>query len=64
MSLKNKEYKKADLVAVGMVDGITEQQCRGCHNAESPFVGPDYVFDFEANKEEGTHEKFALKYQH
>jgi hypothetical protein len=64
MSLKNKEYKKADLVAVGMVGEITEEQCRGCHNTESPFVGPDYVFDFEANKEVGTHEKFALKYEH
>ena len=41
MSLKNKEYKKAEIVAVGMVDQITEQQCRGCHNTESPFVGED-----------------------
>ena len=31
---------------------------------QSPFVGPDYVFDFEANKDKGTHEKFPLKYQH
>jgi hypothetical protein len=64
MSLKNKEYKKADLVAVGMVDQVTEGQCKGCHNTESPFVGPDYVFDFEANKDKGTHEKFPLKYPH
>ncbi len=64
MSLKNKEYKKADLVAVGMVGEITEAQCRGCHNAKSPFVGEGYVFDFAARKEEGTHEKFALKYPH
>jgi hypothetical protein len=64
MSLKNKEYKKADLLAVGMVDQITEQQCVGCHNADSPFVGDDYVFDFESRKDEGTHEKFPLKYQH
>jgi len=64
MSLKNKEYKRADIVAAGLVDNITEEQCRGCHNEESPFVGPDYVFDFEANKENGTHEKFALKFEH
>jgi hypothetical protein len=64
MTLKNKEYKKADLVAVGMVDQITEQQCVGCHNADSPFVGDDYVFDFESRKNDGTHEKFPLKYQH
>jgi len=64
MSLKNKEYKKDELVGVGLVGQITEAQCRTCHNEESPFVGPDYVFDFEANKDKGTHEKFPLKYQH
>ncbi len=64
MSLKNKEYKKADLVAVGMVGEITEDQCKGCHNTDSPFVGDDYVFDFAANKDTGTHEKFPLKYPH
>ncbi len=64
MTLKNREYKKAELVAVGMVDTITAEQCNGCHNADSPFVGDDYVFDFEARKDEGTHEKFPLKYDH
>jgi hypothetical protein len=64
MSLKNKEYKKADLVAVGLVGTITAGQCAACHNNESPFVGKDYVFDFEARKTQGTHEKFPLKYAH
>ena len=64
MSLKNKEYKKADLVAVGMVDAVGEAQCLPCHNSESPFVADDFVFDFEANKDTGTHEKFPMKYQH
>lgn len=64
MSLKNKEYKKADIVAVGLVAEITVEQCESCHNSDSPFVGDDYVFDFEAKKDTGTHEKFALKYQH
>ncbi len=64
MSLKNKEYKKADIVAVGMVDTVSEAQCTGCHNADSPFVAADFKFDFEANKEKGTHEKFPLKYKH
>jgi len=27
-------------------------------------VGKDYVFDFEARKTKGTHEKFPLKYAH
>ena len=64
MSLKNKEYKRADIVAVGMTDQITAAVCEGCHNTKSPFVGDDYVFDFETKKDEGTHENFPLKYQH
>jgi hypothetical protein len=64
MTLKNKEYKKADLVAVGLVGTVSAEQCTGCHNAESPFVADDFVFDFEANKDTGTHENFPLKYTH
>jgi len=64
MTLKNKEYKKAELVAVGMVDEVTAERCTGCHNSESPFVADDFVFDFESTKDEGTHEKFPLKYEH
>jgi hypothetical protein len=64
MSLKNKEYKKAEIVAVGMVDTVGEPQCTGCHNSESPFVGDDHVFDFAAKKDEGTHDHTPLKYQH
>ncbi len=64
MSLENKEFKKPDLVAVGLTAQITKSTCEGCHNTNSPFVGKDYVFDFEARKTQGTHEKIALKYQH
>jgi len=64
MSLSNKEFKRADLEAVGLVASITETQCVTCHNTKSPFVGDDYVFDFAKRKDQGTHEKFPLKYQH
>ena len=64
MTLKNKSYKKAELVAVGLVDTVGEAQCVGCHNADSPFVSDDFVFDFDANKDLGTHAKQALKYPH
>ena len=65
MSLKNQEYKKEEIVAVGMVGEITAETCtKLCHNTKSPFVGEDYVFDFAVNKDKGTHEKFPLKYQH
>ncbi len=64
MSIKNKDYKKADIVAVGLVAEITVAGCAKCHNDKSPFVGKDYVFNFEERKAQGTHEKFPLKYQH
>ena len=64
MTLKNKEYKLADLLPLGLVEKVSEAQCVGCHNSESPFVGDDFVFDFEANKDLGTHDKFPLKYSH
>ena len=64
MTLKNNNYKKQELVAVGLVGTITAEQCTVCHNEKSPFVENGFVFDFEANKEAGTHEKFPLKFQH
>lgn len=64
MSLKNKEYKLAEVVAAGMVEKVSEEQCSSCHNSDSPFVGDDYVFDYEAKKNAGTHEHFPLKYEH
>ncbi|MCP4202263.1 MAG: hypothetical protein GY769_10035 [bacterium] len=64
MSLKNKEYKRADVVAAGMVEKVGAEQCNGCHNSESPFVAEGYVFDYEGNKDGGTHEHYPLKYNH
>ncbi len=64
MTLDNKEYVKADIVAVGLVDTVGEAQCIGCHNSESPFVDEGFVFDYEAVKDQGTHEHYPLKYSH
>jgi hypothetical protein len=64
MSLKNREYKRAQVVAAGMVETVGNAQCVTCHNSESPFVADDFVFDFEANKDQGVHEIFPLKYSH
>lgn len=64
MSLKNKEYKKADVVAAGMVASVSAEQCVNCHNTDSPFVGPDFVFDFDTKKDEGRHDHIPLKYEH
>lgn len=62
MSLKNKEYKRAEVVAVGMVEKVGEEQCVQCHNENVPIEG--YTFDFETKKAEGTHENIPLKYNH
>jgi hypothetical protein len=64
MTLKNKEYKRSEIVAAGMVEKVGVEQCQQCHNTDSPFVGDDYVFDFATRKDEGTHENIPLKYPH
>lgn len=60
MSLKNKEYKRSELVAAGMVIPSAET-CHTCHNQKSPFYQP---FDYEARKRQGTHTHRPLKYKH
>jgi len=62
MSLKNKEYKLSEVVAAGMVEKVGEEQCAVCHNENVPIE--DYTFDYEAQKDEGRHENFPLKYNH
>ncbi len=62
MHLKNKNYKLADVVKVGLVSPVTGDTCTElCHNEKSPFFK---AFDFKERKEEGTHEHFPLKYVH
>jgi hypothetical protein len=60
MSLKNKNYKRDELVAAGMVIP-SEKTCLTCHNEKSPFFKP---FDYEARKIQGTHEHLPLKFSH
>jgi len=61
MGFKNKEYKRADLVAVGLVHPVGEAQCVVCHNEKNPFFKE---FDFETRKREGIHEHFPLQFKH
>ena len=64
MTLKNKDYKRADLLKLGLV-AISAETCTGqCHNNKSPFVGKDYVFNYEQRRAQGTHEHAALRFQH
>lgn len=64
MTIKNKEYKRAELLKAGLVIPNGDTCMSICHNNKSPFVGKDYVFKFEERKKQGTHEHIALKYPH
>lgn len=65
MHTKNKEYKRADIVKVGLVSPVTGEMCTvSCHNEKSPFFNEKEPFDFEKRKNQGTHEHFSLKYNH
>jgi hypothetical protein len=55
MHLKNKEYKRIDVVKVGLVSR---------HNEKSPFFNKNESFDFKKRKDQGTHEHYPLKYNH
>ena len=57
-----RKYKLEEMYAAGMTK-IGPEVCAECHDTESPFVGDDYVFDYEKRKEEGTHEHFPLQYR-
>jgi hypothetical protein len=64
MTLKNKEYKQSELVAVGLNLIDEAKDCTVCHNANSP-TGPDpYVFNYEEQRLEGSHEHIEMKYDH
>ncbi len=60
MSLKNKEYKRAALLAAGLTP-LNASTCKACHNPKSPFYKP---FDYETRKKQGTHQHLPLKYAH
>ncbi len=62
MSLKNKHYKRAEVVKVGLISPVKGETCTSqCHNEKSPFYKP---FNFAERKEQGTHKHYPLKYKH
>ncbi len=65
MSLKNKEYSRAEVLKVGLVSPVTGDRCTSlCHNAKSPFYDKNKPFDFNKRKAEGTHKHLPLKFKH
>jgi hypothetical protein len=57
-----RKYKSEEMYAAGMYR-IGPELCVTCHNTDNPFVGPDYVFEYEKRKDEGKHEHLPLKYR-
>ena len=64
MTLQNKEYKRAQLLTAGLIIPKAETCTSLCHNNKSPFVGKDYVFDWQKRKDQGTHAHTPLKFSH
>lgn len=65
MSNKNKNYKLAEVVKVGLGSPVVEETCISqCHNEKSPFYKLADPFDFKTRKEKGIHKHFPLKYKH
>jgi len=65
MSLKNKHYKRAEVVKAGLISPVKADRCTEvCHNEKSPFYKKDQPFDFEKRKNDGTHKHYPLKYKH
>lgn len=64
MDPKDPGFGTTEAREAGLVYPPTEVTCRACHNDASPFVGMDYVFEFDERVVRGTHEHFQLKYEH
>jgi len=64
MDPKNPTFKTSAARNAGLNYPPTENVCRECHNARSPFVGRDYKFYFNERVKLGTHEHYHLNYEH
>ncbi|MCG6534756.1 MAG: hypothetical protein L7F78_08720, partial [Syntrophales bacterium LBB04] len=64
MNVAGRTFQTAAARKEGLRYPPTENVCRECHNARSPFVGMDYKFHFNERVELGTHEHHHLKYEH
>src|SRR3990172_2510646 len=64
MSPKDPAFQTSAARTAGLVYPPTENVCRVCHNARSPYVGMDYKFYYDERVKLGTHEHYHLKYEH
>ena len=64
MNPKNQAFRTSAARKAGLIYPPTENICRECHNARSPFVGMEYKFYYDERVKLGTHEHYHLKYEH
>jgi hypothetical protein len=64
MNAAEKTFRTSAARKEGLVYPPTENVCRVCHNARSPFVGMEYKFHYDERVKLGTHEHYHLKYEH
>jgi formate-dependent nitrite reductase cytochrome c552 subunit len=55
-----RKYNVQEMYDAGMTK-IDANACSICHNEKSPTIEPGKAFDYEAMKEQGTHEHYPLK---
>jgi hypothetical protein len=59
---KKRKYSVKEFYDAGMTR-IDAAACTTCHNRRNPMAAPDFCFDYEQNKDKGSHKNFPLKYR-
>jgi len=59
---RKRKYMVKEFYDAGMV-GIDADICTTCHNRRNPTSPPGFRFDYEQNKDKGSHKNFPLKYR-
>ena len=59
---KKRKYSVNEFYDAGMIR-IDAAVCTTCHNRRNPTAPPDFRFDYEQNKDKGSHKNYPLKYR-
>lgn len=62
VAARKRKYSVEEFYAAGMTR-IDAAACTPCHNPKNPMAAPDFSFDYEQNKDKGSHENYPLKYR-
>ncbi len=59
---KKRKYSVKEFYDAGMTR-IDAAVCTTCHNRRNPTAAPDFRFDYEQDKDKGSHKNYPLKYR-